>query len=212
MRRAFALSLPILIIYLLLYLLNYVPQDSRLGRYHMSTVARFWTYRRHERFQNVASLVPYVTSKFTHNRLIRLVADSLVLDGVANILCPFLNRRIFFAVYVLGGFLAAAADCAWAQITNPCRSLTQAQLKQIHTAYRLIHTASAKMIDSFPNVEEVLRQYQVFEEYYPYIRDWAMWSRPNWAASGSLICLRMQPICRPSTLSFLLHKQKSLRC
>ena len=95
MRRGFALSLPILITYLLLYLLNYVPQDSRLGRYYMSTVARFWTYRRHESLQHVASLVPYVTSQFTHNRLIRLVADSLVLVGVANILKPsYVLRRL----------------------------------------------------------------------------------------------------------------------
>ena len=212
MRRGFALSLPIIIIYLLLYLLNFVPQDSKIGRHYMSTVARFWTYRRHESFQNVANLVPYVTSQFTHNRFIRLMANSVVLVGVASILCPFFNRRMFFAVYVLGGFLAAAADCAWAQITNPCRSLTLYRMNQIRTACRLMDAALPKIVDSLPDMEESIRHLQVIVKYYPSVRDCLCWCRPNWAASGSLVCLRMQPTRLPSTLSFLPHKQNSLRC
>ena len=171
-KSGFALSLPILIIYLLLYLLNFVPQDSRIGQHHISTIARFWVYRRHDGFQDVASLVPYVTSQFNHSRLIRLVADSLVLVGVASILWPFFIHRMFFAAYVLGGFLAADADCAWAQTTNPCRSLTQAQLNQILTAGSLIDAALAKIVDSSPDIEEFMRQQQVIKKYYPSVRDW----------------------------------------
>lgn len=47
-RRGFATSLPILIIYLLLYLLNFVPWESKLGHQYYGTFARFWIYQRRE--------------------------------------------------------------------------------------------------------------------------------------------------------------------
>lgn len=136
-RRGFAISLPILIVYLLFYLLHFVPWESKLGRKYKCTVDRFWSYHRREGFQNVASLGTYITSQFTHNGLIPLVIDSLALIGVASILGSVLDRRTFSAAYILGGFLAAAADCAWAWVTNPCRSLTPAQLDQVLTSVRM---------------------------------------------------------------------------
>ena len=33
-----------------------------------------------------------------------------------------------------------------------------------------------------------MRQLQVIKKYYPFVRDWIRWSRPNWVASGSLVC------------------------
>lgn len=145
MRRGFAISLPVLIIYLFLYLLNFVPQESKIYQQYKSIVARFWSYHRHEAFQNVASLGTYVMSQFIHDGLIRLVIDSLILIGVASILGSVFNRRTFFAVYVLGGFLAATADCAWAQITNPCRNFSQAQCDEASTSASLINDASAEI-------------------------------------------------------------------
>ena len=97
-RRGFAICLPILIIYLLLYTVNFVPQESKLGQQYKNIVGRFWSYQRYEGFQNVASLGTYVTSQFTHCCLTRLVLDSLVLIGVGSILSSVFNRRTFFAV------------------------------------------------------------------------------------------------------------------
>lgn len=216
-RRGFATSLPILIVYLLLYLLNFVPRESKLGQQYYSTVARFWNYHRREGFGNVASLGAYVTSQFTHSGLLRLVIDSLVLIGVASTLGSAFNRRTFFAVYVFGGFLAAAADCAWARITSPCRSLTQVQLDQVLTSARLINEAQDKATQiavlqlstmrgfvelltntgEFPRKsEELKKQRKVIEAHYPQVRDWDKWTRPNFAASGSLVCLCMPPARR----------------
>ena len=207
--RGIAISLPILLIYLLLFLLNFVSQESELGRQYTSIVTRFCTYRRHEGLQNVASLV---TSQFTHSSSIRLMIDSLVLVGVASILGSVFNRRTFFAVYVLGGFLAAAADCEWARVTNSCRSLTQLQIDQIDTTVCLINEAMAKMARLCPvlqistmtdlvkyltdlwrvvNSKEFSEQEDIFGKHAPLLRDWVRWTRPNWAASGSLVCLRM---------------------
>ena len=207
--RGIAISLPILLIYLLLFLLNFVSQQSKLGREYTSIVTRFCTYRRHEGLQNVVSLV---ISQFTHSSSIRLAIDSLVLIGVASLLGSVFNRRTFFVVYVLGGFLAAAADCAWARFTNPCRNPTQAQIDQINTSVCLINEAGTKLARLSPvlqistmkdlvkyrtdlgrlvNSKEFSEQVDIFKKHVPLVRDWVRWSRPNWAASGSLVCLRM---------------------
>ena len=236
-RRGFAISLPILAIYLLLYLLNFVPWDSNLGQQYKSIVVRFWTYQRHEGFQNVASLGTYITSQFTHNGLIYLVIDSLVLIGVASVLGSVFNRRRFFAVYVCGGFLAAAADCAWARLTNPSRSLTQAQCVQISTSASLFNEALAKMVKlraSSPiftirgffelltnpkeferkfsgDLEELRKQQKVADTNYPLVRDWDRWTRPNSAASGSLVCLvSVAALIRPRTIINLIGARPSI--
>ena len=218
------MSLPILMIYLLLSLLASVLHRTELGRHHLDTVARFWTYRTHEGLQNVASLCTFVTSQFTHKSLASLVMDSLVLVGIASILGSVFNRRTFFAVYVLGGFLAAAADCAWAQATNPCQSLTQAQHDEILTSARIINEATAKLtelissswkgfVESLTNPEalkklakdpvqkERRRLQAIIRKHLPIVRDWARWTRLNWASSGSLVCLSKLSIHRafPST-------------
>ena len=222
LRRGFSISLPILIIYLLLYLLSLTLQKTELSQYYIDTVNRFWAYRRHEGVQSVASLCTYVTSQFTHARLVPLVIDSLVLVGVASILGSVFNRRIFFAVYVLGGFLAAAADCVWAQLTNPCRSLTQAQLNDTLTSVRMVDEATAKLTAishevwtkiSFENPQEnpqalvkasdeMKRQREIIDKPYPFVRDWYKWNRPNWAASGSLVSISMLPARSVSTLFY----------
>ncbi len=207
-RRGFAITLPILIIYLFLYLLNFLPLESKSGRQYKSTIDRFWNYQRREGFQNVASLGTYVTSQFTHVGLKSLVIDSLVLIGVASILGSVFNRRTFFAIYVLGGVLAAAADCAWARFTNPCRNLTQAQLEQVLASDRLIDEARTKMAKLSASIqvfsmkalvellsnEEFRKQSEVLIKYERQSRDWDRWTRPNQAANGSLICL-----CMPTT-------------
>lgn len=108
------------------------------GQQYKSTVARFWSYQRNEDIQNVTSLDIYVTPQITHNGLIRLVINSLVLIGVAIVLDSVFNRCTFSDVYYLRGFLSAAADCARAKITNPCRCLTQAQFDQVFVSARLI--------------------------------------------------------------------------
>ena len=218
-RRGFVISLPILIIYLLLYLLGIVLHRTELGRHHLDTVVRFWTYTRHEDLQNVASLCTFVTSQFTHRSLAPMVMDSLILVGIASVLSSVFNRRTFFAVYVLGGFLAAAADCAWARVINPCQSITQAQLDEILTTVRVIDEATAKFNElrsslklftwkSFvkfwtdpreffeklakdPVHKESKRQLEIINEHYPIVRDWVRWNERNWASSGSLICLSM---------------------
>ncbi len=208
-RRGFAIALPILIIYFLLYLLHFVPLESKLGRQYKSTVDRFWNYQRREGFRNVASLGTYITSQFTHVGLKSLVIDSLVLIGVASILGSVFNRRRFFAIYVLGGLLAAAADCAWARFTNPCRSLTKAQLRQVLASDRLIDEARTKMAKLSASIqvfsmkalvellssEEFRRQSEVLTTYKRQSRDWDRWTRPNQAANGSLICLCMRTTC-----------------
>ena len=228
-RRGFIISLPILIIYLLLYLLGFVLHRTELGRQHLDTVARFWKYTRQEDLQNVAGLCTFVTSQFTHRGLAPLVMDSLVLVGIASVLGSVFNRRTFFAVYVLGGFLAAAADCAWARVTNPCRSLTQAQHDEILTTVRVIDEAAAKFSElrsslqlftwkafvkfwtnpreffeklaKDPVHKESKRQLEIINEQYPIVRDWVRWNERNWASSGSLICLSMLPTHKafPST-------------
>lgn len=216
-RRGFAISLPILIIYILFYLLNFVPWDSKLGRQYKNTVVRFWCYQRHEGFLNVAVLGSYVTSQFTHNGLTSLVIDSLVLIGVASILGSVFNRRTFYVVYVLGGFLAAAADCPWARVTNPCRSITQAQLDHVLTSVRLVNQAHVKLraspfnftmrgfIDLLNNprdlskdIEEVKNQKKVLDMHYPIIRDFDRWCRPNLASRGSLVPYVCQQPLGPS--------------
>lgn len=223
-KRGFAISLPILVLYVLLYLLHFVPQESELRRHYMSTVARFWTYRRHEGFQNIASLGTYVTSQFTHDRLIHLVIDSVVLVGVASILSPVFSCRTFFAVYVCGGFLAAAADCAWAQLTNPCRNFTQAQVDQCSRSHHLITETRAKVVkinrfsfftekglneirtnkgDIAEDHKEFQRLIKVLKTNLLYARNWIVWNIPNWAARGSLACLGMPPIRWASSLFFL---------
>ena len=221
-RRGFIISLPILIIYLLLYLLGLVLPRTELGRQHLDTVARFWTYTRHEDLRNVASLCTFVTSRFTHRSPAPLVMDSLILVGIASVLSSVFNRRTFFAVYVLGGFLAAAADCAWARVTNPCQSLTQVQHDEIlTTTVRVIDEATAKFnelrsslklftwkafVKFWTNPREFLeelakdpvhkeskRQLEIINEQYPIVRDWVRWNQRNGASSGSLICLSMLP-------------------
>ena len=225
-KRGFAISLPILIIYLLIYLLNIVPWESKLGQQYRGTVTRFWAYRRQEGFDNIANLCTYVTSQFTHGGLIPLVLDSLVLIGVASILGLVFNRRTFFAVYVLGGFLAAAADCTWARITNPCRCITQAELDQNLTFARLINEALHKKAEIIASsqlftmrgfvrlltntgelswtAEELDKQNKVIKTYYPQTRDWDRWIMQNYAASGSLACLCM-PTPAWESASFLFH-------
>ena len=226
-KRGFAISLPILTIYVLLYLLNLVPQESELGRRYMSTVARFWTYRRHEGFQNIFSLGTFITSQFTHDRLIRLMIDSVVLVGVASVLGSVFSCRTFFAVYVFGGFLAAAADCAWARLTSPYWSVTQAQLDQTLASIRLFAEAQTK-INEFDTlslltmrgkkeiltkkgdvveVKEVLRLVEIMYNNRPTVISWIRWTRPNWAASGSLVCLSMPPI-RWVTSPFVWEKNR----
>ena len=147
----------------------------------------------------------HITSQISHNGLIRLVIDSLAFIGVASILGLVLNRRTFFAAYILGGFLAAAAVCAWAWLTNQCRSLPPAQLDQVLTSVRMSNEAIAKqvklitssegsimkrIVESLKN-EEIRRQNKVIITYQSQVRDWDIWTRPNQAANGSLICLRM---------------------
>lgn len=214
-KRGFAISLPILALYVLLYLLHFVPQEPELCRHYLSTATRFWVYRRYEGFQNIASLGTYVTSQFTHNHLRRLVIDSVVLVGVASILSPVFNRRMLFAVYVGGGFLAAAADCAWARLTNPCRNFTQAQLDQGPTLHRLLTETRAKQIktnfrsfltmkglneiqtnkgDIADDYKEWRRLGEINEKHTPFVRSWVEWNMPNWAARASLACLGMSPI------------------
>lgn len=236
-RRGFAISLPILIIYLLLYLLNFVSWNSKLGQQYKNTVVRFWSYQRHEGFQNVASLGTYVTSQFTHNGLIHLVIDSLVLIGVASILGSVFNRRMFFAVYVCGGFLAAAADCAWARLTNPSRNLTQAQINQVSTSASLINEALAKKAEIITSsqiftyrgfvelltnpteherkhsgeIEELRKQNKVIETNYPLVRDWHRWIKPYSAASGSLVCLlSVAALIRPRTIINMIGVRPSV--
>ena len=226
-RRGFAISLPVLIIYHFLYLLNFVPQESKIYQQHKSIVARFWSYHRHEAFQNVASLDTYVMSQFIHDGLIRLVIDSLILIGVASILGSVFNLRTFFAVYVLGGFLAATADCAWAQITKPCRNFSRAQCDEASTSASLINDASAeiarlsassrvytirgfgKLLINSEDFEELKRQCKVVETYCPQVKDWDRWSKQIWAASGSLVCLCM-PTTRRGVCSFSLPCNQTL--
>ena len=225
-RRGFIISLPILAIYLLLYLLNIRQQQSELSRQHMNTGARFWSYRRQESFQNVASLCTYVTSQFTHDRLIALVIDSLALVGIASIVGSVFNRRTFFAVYVIGGFLAAGADCAWARATNPCRSITVAQIRQNNTLTRLINEANAKRtslksqvfsmeglfelltnLESFVGkLEEIIKHEEFIQKNSPSVRDWWKWTGENRAARGSLVCLSMPSIPQAFTLLFFCKK------
>lgn len=224
-RRGFIISLPILIIYLLLYLLyllGLVLHRNDLGRYYLDTVGRFWTYQRQQGLRNAVSLCTFVTSQFTHIGLTSLVTDSLVLVGIASVLGSVFNRRTFFAVYVLGGFLAAAADCAWANATNPCRSLTQARHAEILTSIRIRNEAVAKFIElrsswqmytwkgffecftnpkdcieklrKDPVQKELGRQQEIILKHSPILRDFVRWTGLNWAASGSLICLSMLPI------------------
>ena len=220
-RRGFIISLPVLIIYLLLYLLDLGLHRTELGRRHLDTVARFWTYKRHEGLQNVASLCTFVTSQFTHGSLASLVMDSLVLVGIASLLGSVFNRRTFFAVYILGGFLAAVADCAWARVTNPCQSLTQAQHDELSMSARIFNEAAAKSIELIsssqlitwkgfvekltnpkefnkkwvkdPGQKELKRQLAIVGKQFPILRDWVRWTELNWASSGSLICLSMLP-------------------
>ena len=211
-RRGFTISLPILIAYFLLYLLNYVSWESKPE--YKASIRYFWHYRRHEGFQNVASLVTYVTSQFTHDGFISMAIDSLVLIGVASILSSVFNRRTFFAVYVIGGFLAAAADCAWARFSNPCRRLTQAQVVQYNTSAILCKKASTKYQEILVSSkvftmrgfrellahpwnfltgygEELERQYKLWRKYYDQTTDSDRWVMPTRAASGSLVCLCM---------------------
>ena len=237
LRRGFSISLPILIIYLLLYLLILALQKTGLRQYYLDTLNRFWAYRRYEGLQSVASLCTYLTSQFTHARLVPLVIDSLVLVGVASILGSVFNRRIFFAVYVLGGFLAAAADCVWAQLTNPCRNLTQAQLHDTLTSVRMVDEATAKLTAIFHEVtktlfenpqentqenpqehpqalvkasDEMKRLREIIDKPYPFVRDWYKWNCPNLAASGSLVSLSMLPARSASTLfSFRINRLHS---
>ena len=236
-RRGFAISFPILIIYLSLYLLNFVAWDSQLGQQHKSTVNRFWSYQRREGFRNVASLGTYVTSQFTHSGLVHLVIDSLVLIGVASILVSVFNRRMFFAVYVCGGFIAAAADCAWARLTNPSPSLTQAQLDQVFTSASLVKEALAEkakiriasqvftmrgLVEVLTDPKEYNRKHsgeleelnklnKVIETNYPLVRDWDRWTRPNSAASGSLVCLlSVAALIRPRTIISLTGARPSI--
>ena len=221
-RKGFIISLPILAIYLLLYLLNFRQQQSKLGRQHINTGALFWSCRRQESFQNVANLCTYVTSQFTHDRLIPLVIDSLALVGIASIVGSVFNRRTFFTVYVIGGFLAVAADCAWARATSPCRSITVAQILQNHTLSRLINEANAKrttlksqvfskkgLVELLTNpesfvekLEEIIKHQDLIMKLSPSIRDWWKWTGENRAARGSLVCLSMPPTPRAFTLLF----------
>ena len=236
-RRGFAISLPILIIYLAFYLLNFVTWDSKSGQKYKNTIVRFWSYQRHEGFQSVASLGTYVTSQFTHNGIIHLVIDSLVLIGVASILGSVFNRRTFFAVYVCGGFLAAAADCAWARFTNPSRNLTQAQIDQVKTSVSLINQANAKKAEIITSsqtftyrdfvefltnpteherkhsaeIEELRKQIKVIETNYPLVRDWHRWTKPYSAASGSLVCLvSVAALIRPRTIISIIGVRRSV--
>ena len=190
-RRGLIISLPILIIYLLLYLLRYVLIGTEIGRHHLNTVARFWHYTRRDGFQNVASLCTLVTAQFTHGNLEGLARDSLVLVGIASISGSVFNRRTFFAVYILGGFLAAAADCAWARATNLCQSPIQPN--DVLTSVRIINEA-IEFIRSWTNLEDAnekiakdhVRKYLI-------ARDWLRWNELNPASSGSLLCLSMLP-------------------
>lgn len=237
MRRGFTISVPIIIIYLLLYLLSIVPRESILRQQYDNTLARFWNYRRHEGFQNFASLGTYVTSQFTHGSFIRLAVDSLVLIGIGSILGSIFNRRTFFAVYVCGGFLAAAADCGWARLTNSSQNLTQVQLEHILTSVGLVNEASAQiakirissqiftirsLIEFLTNpkefdrkfsgdLEEISKQVKVIETNYPLVRDWHRWAMPNTAPSGSLVCLAsVAALIRPWTIISLLGAKPSV--
>ena len=222
-RRGFVISLPILIIYLLVYLLFLLLPRFELDQHYLDTVTRFLIYTRQEGLQNVVSLCTFVTSQFTHTRLAPLVMDSLVLVGIASVLGSVFNRRTFFAVYVLGGFLAAAADCAWAGATNPCRSLTQAQYDEILTSARMRDEAVAKfnelrpsntwkdLFECFTNLKDCVkklekdpvrkerkRQLDIIHKHSSIIKDWIRWTGLNCATSGSLICLSMLPIHKAS--------------
>ena len=59
----------------------------------------------------------------------------------------------YFSAYVLGGFLAAAADCAWVWITNSSRRYTQAQRDQVLTSARLCDEAIAKIAQIHASVK-----------------------------------------------------------
>lgn len=224
LRRGFALSLPILIIYLSLNLLNFVPGESKLGKQYKGTVTRFWSYRREEGFRDYASLCTYVTSQFTHTGVVRLMVDSVVLVGVASLLSSTFNRRTFFGVYVLGGFLAAALDCAWARMINPSRSLTPAEQYEVSKYARLALEAHVKLTelvvaaivkDGFKAIgsmlgmekyqgettEQITKQAELFVKYVQHIRNHDIWTRANWAASGSLVCLlSIATFLRPRTV------------
>ena len=224
-RRGFTISLPILAIYLLVYLLGLRQPESKSGRQQMNTGARFWSYRRRDGFLNVTSLCTFITSQFTHDRLIPLVIDSLALVFIASILGSVLNCRTFCTVYVIGGFFAAAADCAWAQATNPCRSITVAQIRQNNISCQLINEAIAKrstlettlvsqvftstgLIELLADPRNYLEKYEEIKKYVDFIskhssssiRYWSKWVRENQAARGSLLCLSMAPSPRPFTL------------
>ncbi|CAF9939138.1 MAG: hypothetical protein ALECFALPRED_007990 [Alectoria fallacina] len=151
----------------------------------------------------------------------------MVLIGVGSILSSVFNRRTFFAVYLLRGFLAAAADCAWARVTNPSRGLTQAQIDQVFASAPLYNEALVEMaklrassqiltmrgiIELFSNpgdfsskysrdIEEAKRQSQVINTYHPQLRAWIRWTNRNWASSGSLVCLlSVAALIRPRTI------------
>ncbi len=153
-------------------------------------------------------------SQFTHNNLRSLAVDSLVLIGVASILGSIFSRGTFFVVYVLGGFLAVVADCAWTRVTNPCRSFTQAQFRQAQTWFHLVEDAIDKRTKllltmytrkGFDEIltntgdwanfkaKELKEQKRLFEKYYPLTKDYDKWARENCAARGSLVCLCMRP-------------------
>ena len=167
----------------------------------------------------------------------RLVVDSLVLIGVGSLLGSVFNRRTFFAVYVCGGFLAAAADSGWARLTTSSRNLTQAQLDQVSMSASLINEANAKRatirvssqiltVRSFfelltnpkkfnkkfsEDLEELKKQYEVIETNYPLVRDWHRWTTPNAAASGSLVCLAsVAALIRPRTIISLIGARPSV--
>ena len=145
--------------------------------------------------------------------------------------CKYIGLRLQSSYILrrlrLGGFLAAAADCVWAQLTNPCRSLTQAQLNDTLTSVRMVDEATAKLTAishevwtkiSFENPQvnpqalvnasdEMKRQREIIDKPYPFVRDWYKWNRPNWAASGSLVSLSMLPARPVSTLfSFRINR------
>ena len=216
-RRGFTISLPILAIYLLVYVLSLKQPESKC----------FWSYRRRDGFLNVTSLCTFITSQFTHDRLIPLVIDSLALVLIASILGSVLNCRTFCTVYVIGGFFAAVADCAWAQATNPCRSLTVAQIRQNNISCRLINEAIVKvtfasqlfskkgLIELWTNRRNFVEKYKeitkhadfVSEHYTSSIRDYCKWLGKNQAAWGSLVCLSMALTPRAFTLfSFFLKR------
>ena len=217
-RRGFTISLPILAIYLFVYLLSLRQPESKLGKQQMNTGARFWSYRKRDGFLNVTSLCTFITSQFTHDRLIPLVIDSLALVLIASSLGSVLNCRTFCTVYVIGGFFAAVADCAWAQATNPCRSLTVAQIRQNNISCRLINEAKVKVTTleitfasqlfskkglielwtdprNFVEKNKEITKHADFvsEHYTSSIRDYCKWVGESQATWGSLVCLSMAP-------------------